>query len=249
MVWTVLVLLALLPAMGMADTKVRVYAAASLTQVMDELGRHWEQQGQPDPLRVYAASSTLAKQIEAGAPADLFASADVGWMDHLQRAGRLREHSRIDLLGNRLVLIAPLGSGVELDMQAGPAVVAAVEGRWCTGEPGVVPVGIYAQQALTHLGWWETVKTRLVGTEDVRAALAFVERGECALGIVYATDAASSRRVRVVQTFPENSHQLIVYPFALLADSRPQAEAFLRFLRSQAAREIFQRYGFSVLAD
>ncbi|WP_028081112.1 molybdate ABC transporter substrate-binding protein [Solimonas soli] len=226
----------------------RIYAAASLTTAINDAAQQWQKAGHAAPLTVYAASSTLAKQIEAGAPADLFASADLSWMDYVEKAGALRPGTRRNLLGNALVLIAPKGrapAGIRLE--AGFDLPGAFEGRLCTGEPGVVPAGIYAQEALTTLGWWEALKPRIVGTDDVRTALAFVERAECPLGIVYATDAAISDRVEIVATFPEGSHKPVVYPFALLKDASPESAAFYAFLQSPAMAATFSRYGFTPL--
>lgn len=242
-------ILALLLGMGpvAADAPVRVFAAASLTNALDELGAAWAARGHAAPVLSYAATSALAKQIEAGAPADVFASADRKWMDYLAERGRIVEGSRIDLLGNRLVLIVPKDKPLALRLEPGYDLAGAFQGRLCTGEPDVVPVGVYAKQALQKLGAWEALAARVVGADDVRAALAFVERGECAVGIVYATDAAISTEVAVAATFPADSHDAIVYPFALVEDARPAARAFLDFLASSDAAPVFARHGFAVL--
>jgi molybdate transport system substrate-binding protein len=224
----------------------RVFAAASLTNALTDIGALWQQAGHPAPVLDFAASSTLAKQIEAGAPADLFASADVPWMDELAAHGLLAPGTRIDLLGNDLVLIAPKGRAFKVSMAAGFKFGDSFSGKLCTGEPGVVPVGRYAQQSLQALGWWEALQGRIVGTDDVRAALAFVEQGECASGIVYATDAAISSKVEVIAVFPAATHQPIVYPFALLKGAGPESQALLEFLKnSPAAAGIFRHYGFT----
>jgi molybdate transport system substrate-binding protein len=228
-----------------AEEPVRVFAAASLTNALEALATQWQAAGHPKPVLAFGASSTLAKQVEAGAPADVFASADSPWMDHVAKAGRMAADSRVDLLGNTLVLIAPRGRNFKAEMRAGFDITHAFTGKLCTGEPGVVPVGIYAKQALTSLGWWAPLQGRIVGTDDVRTALAFVERGECGAGIVYATDARISDKVAVIATFPADSHAPIVYPFAVTRDARPQARAFLAFLRSQAAAQVFRRHGFT----
>jgi molybdate transport system substrate-binding protein len=228
-----------------AQQPVRIFAAASLTNALDEIAAAWERQQHPRPSIAYAGSSALAKQIEAGAPTDLFVSADTSWMDRLEQAGKLQAGTRVDLLGNALVLIAPIDRPIAVGMDPAFDLAAAFDGKLCTGEPGVVPVGIYAQEALQHLGWWDALRGRIVGTEDVRGALSFVERGECALGIVYATDAAISARVAVLARFPADSHRPIVYPVALVRGARPEAAAFLAFLRdSPAANEVFARFGF-----
>lgn len=228
-----------------AEEAVRVFAAASLSSALNEIGKQWQQAGHPAPSLAYAASSALAKQIEAGAPADLFASADLGWMDYVEQKNKLAPGTRISLLGNVLVLIAPKGRGFKVDMRAGGDLATAFSGRLCTGETSSVPAGIYAKQSLTALGWWDALQGRIVGADDVRTALAFVERGECAAGIVYATDAAISDKVDVVATFPADSHKPVIYPFALVADGRPEAAAFLDYLKtSPAAATVFQRNGF-----
>ena len=228
-----------------AEQAVRVFAAASLTTALTDIGTQWQQLGHPKPVLDFAASSTLAKQIEAGAPADVFASADEKWMDYLQQRKRIVAATRVSLLGNDLVLIVPKGERMSLQLTPGFDIAHAFSGKLCTGEPEVVPVGIYARQSLESLGWWNALKGRIVGTDDVRTALAFVERGECPLGIVYATDAKISKRVEVLARFPDNSHKPIVYPFAEVQDARREALVFLAYLKTPAATEIFERYGFT----
>ncbi len=226
-----------------------VFAAASLTDALGEVTRAFTA-ATGTPVRTsFAASSALARQIEAGAPADLYFSADREWMDHLESRGALRAGTRRDALGNRLVLIAPADSAIgALAITPHFALAAALgRGRLATGDPDAVPVGRYARQALERLGVWNEVADRLVRAEDVRSALAFVDRGEAPLGIVYATDAGIDRRVRIVGEFPADSHAPIVYPVALTARSRPQAAALLAFIVSPAADAIFTRYGFSPL--
>jgi molybdate transport system substrate-binding protein len=243
-----LCLFALLPSLVAAGTPARVYAAASLTVALTEIAALWERAGHPAPVLVFAGSATLARQIEAGAPADLYVSADTAWMDRLAATGRIDLPTRVDLLGNALVLIAPRGAGFKAELRPGTPLAQAFGGRLCTGEPGVVPVGTYAREALTWLGAWQALEPRLVGTEDVRAALAFVERGHCAAGIVYATDARSSTRVDIVATFPAASHRPIVCPAALLRGATPEGRAFFDYLAESAeARAVFERLGFRVL--
>lgn len=226
----------------------RVYAAASLTNALTDIAAQWQQAGHEAPVLVFAASSALARQIESGAPADVFASADLKWMDYLDERKRIDAGSRSNLLGNRLVLIVPKGRRLPVQPRRGFDIAAAFDGKLCTGEPGVVPVGIYARQALEALGWWGPLQGRIVGTDDVRSALSFVERGECPLGIVYATDAAISDRVEVLAAFPEDSHAAIVYPFAAVAGRRPQAGAFLDYLQTSAiAAGLFERHGFTLI--
>lgn len=233
-----------------AEDAVRVFAAASLTNALNDIGKQWADAGHRTPSLAYGASSALARQIAAGAPADVFASADQMWMEHVAQRGKVATGSRINMLGNTLVLIAPKGRAFSVKMDTGFDIAGAFTGKLCTGEPGVVPVGIYARQSLDALGWWQALQGRIVGTDDVRTALAFVERGECPAGIVYATDAAISDKVDVLATFPSASHSPIVYPFALIAGARPEAVAFLTFLRtSPAVAATFRRHGFAVLAQ
>ena len=231
-----------------AEEPARVFAAASLTNALNDVGAAWKQAGHPLPSLAFASSSALAKQIDSGAPADVFASADLTWMDYLDERGRIAPGSRVNLLGNELVLIAPKGRSVTVEMKEGFDFASAFTGKLCTGEPGVVPVGIYAQQSLQNLGWWDSLQGRIVGTDDVRTALAFVERGECPLGIVYATDAKISDKVDVVARFPEATHKPIVYPVALVKGGRADAAAFMTFMTtSPEAAAIFTRYGFTKL--
>jgi molybdate transport system substrate-binding protein len=197
----------------------------------------------------FAASSALARQIEQGAPAAIFVSADEQWMDYLQQRQLLAPATRRSLLGNRLVLVVPANNPIDVDLKPNFdfAAVLGGEGRWVTGDPSSVPVGRYARDALTKLGAWAFAQTRLVRAENVRVALAFVERGEAAAGIVYETDAVISRRVRVAGVFPADSHAPISYPAAVIAkNDSAAARAFLQFLASNEARDVFRRYGFSV---
>jgi molybdate transport system substrate-binding protein len=231
-----------------------VFAAASLQESLTAAADAWARQGHPRPVLSFAASSALARQIEAGAPADLFLSADEAWMDALAAKGLLRGATRVSLLGNRLVLIAPRSSpmrssATRLVIAPGFPLGQALgrDGRLAVADPAAVPAGKYAKAALTSLGVWPSVAARLAPAENVRAALAFVERGEAPLGIVYETDARASGKVRVVGRFPPGSHPPIAYPLATLRASRhPDAEAFRRFLASPAGRAIFRRYGFLV---
>ncbi|NUF36513.1 molybdate ABC transporter substrate-binding protein [Acinetobacter lactucae] len=226
---------------------VTVYAAASLTNVINDLEKIYEKQNNIEVKTSYAGSSTLAKQIEAGAPADVFISADTQWMDYLQNKKLVVANNRINLLGNRLVLITPKGQSlnVKLDKTTDPNKVFTR--KICTGDTKSVPVGKYAKQAFTNLGWWNRIEPKLVETEDVRAALNFVARGECQVGIVYATDAAISKDVTVVDVFPENTHSPITYPVGLIKKNHDSAK-FYQFLQSDQAKAVFKKYGFSVLA-
>ena len=198
---------------------------------------------------MFAASSTLARQIEQGAPADLFMSADETWADYLQQRALLVPGTRVSPLGNALVLVAPAGApaaGIMLDRGTDLAALLGPQGRIATGDPAHVPVGRYAKAALVWMGQWEAIAPRLARAENVRAALLLVERGEARFGIVYATDAAASQAVRVVATFPPDSHAAITYPFALTrrAEANPQARALLDFLAGPQAAPTWQRFGF-----
>lgn len=230
-----------------AANDVTVYAAASLTNAITDLEKAFEKQTKIEVKTSYAGSSTLAKQIEAGAPADVFISADEQWMNYLQNKKLIVSNQRINLLGNKLVLIAPKNSTIntiKMDKNVDPS--TAFQGKWCTGNTKSVPVGKYGKQALTSLGWWQKLQPKLVETEDVRAALNFVARGECQLGIVYATDAAISKDVKVVGVFPENTHAPIIYPLGLIKNN-PSAVKFYQFLQTKQANTVFKQYGFTVL--
>jgi len=226
-----------------------VFAAASLQDALEALGQRYREQTGRTLRFSFASSSVLARQIEQGAPAAVFASADERWMDHLQERGLLAAGTRVSLLGNRLVLVVPAARALSVELTRGFdfSAVLGANGRWVTGDPAHVPVGRYAQQALTALGAWPLAQTRLVRAENVRVALAFVERGEAAAGIVYATDARTTDRVRVAGVFPADSHAPISYPFAVLArHDSAAARDFLRFLSSDAAREVWRGHGFGV---
>jgi molybdate transport system substrate-binding protein len=225
-----------------------VFAAASLKTALDEVAPVFTA-ATGIPVRFsYAASSALARQIENGAPADVLASADLEWMDYLQQRGLVKPETRLSLLGNKLVVIAPADSALrDLPLTASAIGYAiGATGRIATGEVASVPVGRYAKAALQNLGLWTMVEPRLAQSENVRAALSFGARGEAPLGIVYATDARAEPRVRVLGMFPEASHPPIVYPAALTAASRSsRATAFLEFLRSPAGFEVLAAHGFA----
>jgi len=232
-----------------AEPELLVFAAASLTNALDALGPAYTQEtGQPVKFS-YAASSALARQLEAGASADVFVSADLEWMDYAQSRNLIDRTTRRDLLGNQLVLIAPANSDVKLAIEPGFALAKALgaRGRLATGDPDYVPVGKYARQALTSLGVWGDVADRLVRADNVRTALAFVARGEAPLGIVYNTDAKIEPGVRVIGTFPEKSHLPITYPVAVTRGAHAGAARFAEFLRGPAARAKFTQLGFRPL--
>lgn len=224
---------------------ITVFAAASLTNALEEVSKGFTEAGGAPVKLSFAASSVLARQIESGAQADVFVSADLEWMDYLEQRKLIQTASRKNLLGNRLVLIAPAASTTTLKLTPGVNLLAALgDGRLATGEVETVPAGRYAKAALTQLGVWDSIAPRIAGAENVRAALAFVARGEAPLGIVYATDARAEPRVRIVDVFPESSHPPIVYPIALTAGAAPAAQAYLRYVGGDEARKIFERYGF-----
>jgi molybdate transport system substrate-binding protein len=233
-----------------ADTprSITVFGAASLTNVLQELGDSYTKDSSVPVRFSFAASSTLARQIENGSPADIFFSADLEWMDYLQTRKLIQAASRRDIVGNQLVLIAPVDSKVTLKIQPHFALAATLgKGHLATGDPDSVPVGRYAREALTNLGVWDEVAPRLVRADSVRSALAFVDRGEAMLGIVYSTDALIDEKVRVVDIFPAGSHMPIVYPAALTTAARADAEKFLNFIRGPAGDLAFRHYGFTAL--
>jgi molybdate transport system substrate-binding protein len=223
-----------------------VLAAASLQESMTAAADAWAAKGHPRPVVSFAASSALARQAAAGAPADLFVSADEEWMDDLQKRGLLVPGTRAELLGNRLVLVA--GQGDARAVPLGPRTPLAAmlgDGRLAMADPASVPAGRYGKAALEKLGVWAQVSPKVVRAENVRAALALVERGAAKYGIVYATDARASRSVRVAGVFPAGSHPPIRYPIARLkASASPDAEGFRRFLLSREGKAIFARFGF-----
>jgi molybdate transport system substrate-binding protein len=227
---------------------ITVFAAASLTNVLQELGDGFTR-ATSIPVRFsFAASSALARQIENGSPADVFFSADLEWMDYLQTRNLIQSETRHNVLGNRLVLIAPSDSPIKLKIEPGFALAAALgTGRLATGDPQSVPAGRYAREALTTLQVWNTVAQRLAPADSVRSALAFVDRGEAPLGIVYETDALLDKRVRVVDVFPDNSHLPIVYPVALTSHANAEAAKFIAYLRGPAGEVAFKAYGFKPL--
>ena len=237
-------------ATGWADSKSPlVFAAASLKNVLDAINDAWRRETGKHATIAYAASSTLAKQIENGAPADLFISADRDWMNYLDTRKLINPESRSDLLGNSLVLIAPASGTVKLSIAPDFGLAAALgDGRLAMADPAAVPAGRYGKAALEHLGVWSNVEKRIAAAENVRAALLLVARGETPLGIVYRTDAAAEPAVKIVGIFPPDTHPPIVYPVALTATStNPDAPILLAYLRGAAARGQFEKAGFTVL--
>jgi molybdate transport system substrate-binding protein len=228
---------------------VLVFAAASLKNALDEIAGQWQSQTGRKVAISYAASNNLIKQIEQGAPADIFISADLDWMDYGQQKNLIKPESRSNLLGNRIVLIAPKDSTASIKVEKGFDLAAALKGgRLAMGNVDAVPAGKYGKAALEKLGAWDGVKGRIAQAENVRAALLLVSRDETPFGIVYQTDAASEPSVRIVGTFPEDTHPPIIYPAALTKDSNNAiAVEFLKYIRSPAAKPAFERQGFTVL--
>lgn len=232
-----------------------LFAAASLRNALDEIAAAYRAETGRAVRVSYAASSALARQIEAGAPADLFLSADRDWMDYLERRGLIRAGTRADLLTNRLVLIAPKDSPVRAAIAPGfPLAALLGEGRLAMADTSAVPAGKYGRAALQALGVWDAVEGRIGQADNVRAALALVSRGEAPLGIVYRTDAVADPKVTILDIFPEDSHPRIVYPAALTAHAEGRgggtgAADFLAFLKSPEAEAAFRRHGFAVLAQ
>lgn len=230
---------------------VTVFAAASLKNALDDVTAAWMKETGKRVVISYAASNVLAKQIEAGAPADLFFSADLDWMDYAASKGLIKQESRVSLLGNSLVIIAPRDQALQifkqfLDKPLSELASMLGSGRLAMGHVDAVPAGKYGKAALEKLGAWESVKSKVVQTENVRMALALVSRGEAQLGIVYKTDAVADTTVKIVWSFPEKSHPPIVYPAALTKEADdPDAASFLDFLRSAQAKPLFEKQGFS----
>jgi molybdate transport system substrate-binding protein len=228
---------------------ITVFAAASMKNALDDIDAAFTKQTGIKVVASYDGSSALMKQIEAGAPADVFVSADLKWMDYGSQKKLIKDDTRVDLLGNVLVLIAPKDSKID-HVAIGPGfdlAKLAGDGKVATGDVKAVPVGIYAQAALEKLGAWAAVEPKIVMTANVRAALALVARGEAPLGIVYATDAKVEPAVKVIGMFHVDAHDLIIYPVAATATAKPDASAYLAFLRSGAAKSIFEDYGFAFL--
>ena len=231
------------------DKAITVFAAASMKNALDDVNAAFTKSTGIKVAASYAASSALIKQIENGAPADVFVSADLDWMDYGAQHKLIKDDTRVNLLGNRLVLIAPKDSKIEHVTIAPGFDLAklADDGRIVTGDVRAVPVGKYAKAALEKLGAWAAAEPKFAMTENVRAALTLVARGEAALGIVYETDAKVEPNVKIVGAFPADSHPAIVYPVALTVNAKPDAARYLAFLRSGAAKAVFETYGFTFL--
>ena len=227
-----------------------VFAAASLKNALDEIAGDWSKAtGKPMPKISYAASSALAKQMEQGAPADLFISADLDWMDYVAKKDLIKADTRVNLLGNKIVLIAPRDSKASIDVKQGFDLAKALNGgKLAMGNVDAVPAGKYGKAALEKLGAWDGVKDKIAQADNVRAALLLVARGEAPLGIVYSTDAAAEPNVKIVGTFPDGSHAPIIYPAAVTKDAKSaDAQPFLDYLKGAKARPAFEKQGFAVL--
>jgi molybdate transport system substrate-binding protein len=227
---------------------VTVFAAASLKEAMDEQAKRFEASSGHKVIVSYGASSALAKQIEAAAPADIFISADLDWMDYIGQRNLLAPNTRFDLLRNTLVLIAPAGSTSALKIAPNFRLASVLgTGKLAMANPDSVPAGKYGRSALEKLGVWSSIEKQVARTENVRAALALVSRGEAPFGVVYSTDALADKGVRIVDTFPPDSYPPIVYPAAQLASSKATpARPLLDYLRSASARPVWEKYGFGV---
>jgi molybdate transport system substrate-binding protein len=243
------ILLVLLLPIGARAQTLTVFAAASLTDAMKDISAKWQAAGHQPLSLSFGSSSTLARQVEQGAPANVFASADEKWMDYPADKKLLADGTRKDLLGNDLVLVVSADKPMHVTINKSFDLIGLLgaNGRLATGDPAHVPVGIYAEQALKSLGMWDSVQPRLARTEDVRAALLLVERGEAPAGIVYATDAAVSKAVMIAGTFPADSHDPVSYPFAVVkSGDTPDARALMTFLSGPEARAVFKQRGFKV---
>lgn len=233
------------------DKTITVFAAASMKNALDEVDAAYTARTGTKFSVSYAASSVLAKQIEQGAPADVFVSADTDWMDYAISKKTINEPSRVNLLGNSIVLIAPKDSKLDnvAIAQGFDLAKLAGDGRIATGDVKSVPAGKYAKAALTSLGAWQAAEPKFAMAESVRAALTLVARGEANLGIVYSTDAKVEPGVKIIGTFPADSHPAIIYPVAATATAKPETNDYLAFLRSAAAKTILEKYGFKFLVS
>ena len=238
-----------LPPAQAQDKSLIVFAAASLKNALDDVNAAYTAKTGVKIAASYAASSALAKQIEQGAPADVFASADIDWMEYAIQKKDIKDGTRVDLLGNKLVLIAPKESDIS-SVQIGPGfdlAKLAGDGKIATGDVAAVPVGKYAKAALEKLGSWSAAEPKFAMADNVRAALTLVARKEAVLGIVYETDAKVEPGVKIVAAFPQDSYPPVIYPFAATATAKPEAADYRDYLRSSAAKGIFEKYGFTVL--
>ena len=232
-----------------AADKVIVFAAASLKNALDAIATTYKAKKGTEIAVSYAGSSALAKQIESGAPADIFISADLDWMDHVQKANLIKTETRVNLLGNTLVLVAPKDSAAMIEIKQGFDLAGAVgDGKLAMADVKAVPAGKYGKASLERLGAWSAVESKVAQAENVRTALALVASGEAPFGIVYRTDATAEPKVKVVATFPKDSHPPIIYPIAQIAAStNPAAADFLKYVESPVAAAVFEKQGFTIL--
>ncbi|AHK42515.1 molybdenum ABC transporter, periplasmic binding protein [Ensifer adhaerens OV14] len=237
------------PSAAMAEDKVTVFAAASLKNALDAINAEWQKESGKETTVSYAASSALAKQVEQGAPADVFISADLAWMDYLAEKKLIKDDTRANLLGNSIVLISGKTDAQPVDIKQGFDLATLLgDGRLAMGAVDSVPAGKYGKAALEKLGVWSSVEQKVAGAESVRAALLLVSRGEAPYGIVYQTDAAADPGVKIVGTFPEDSHPPIIYPIAVTTDSKnADATAYVDFIKSDKAAPLFEKQGFTIL--
>lgn len=240
------IFLLILTTFTLASEKITVYAAASTNNVISELTEFYQNKNQVKILTSFASSSTLAKQINFGASADIFLSANSKWMDFLEENQKIKATTRKNLVYNSLVLVSGRLKDFKISFDKKFDFPNSFEGKIAIGDPTHVPAGIYAKESLEFFDWWKTLKPKMIHAFDVRSALTFVERKETTLGIVYATDAKISKKVKVIAEFPQESHSEIAYPIALTQNSKSQAKDFFDFLFSEKAKEIFQKHGFKV---
>ena len=225
-----------------------VFAAASLKNALDAINAQWQEETGKSAKISYAASNTLAKQIEEGAPAQMFISADIPWMDYVEKKDLIKTETRSNLLGNRIVLIAPKDKAKAVDIKPGFDLAKLLgDGRLAVANVESVPAGKYAKASLQKLGIWDSVSGRLAHADNVRGALSFVSRGEAPAGIVYQTDAAADKGVTIIGMLPEGTHPPIIYPIALTKSAGPDAAAFLAYIKSAKAKPLFEKEGFTVL--
>lgn len=243
-------LVALWGSMAIAAEKITVFAAASLTNAMQEIAENYKKQHDVDIVYSFASSSTLARQIEQGAPADLFLSADQQWMDYISGKEGIEKDSRVTLLGNELVLIAPSSAAdkkIDINKETDWSSLLG-DGRLAVGDPDHVPAGIYTKEALQSLGSWELLEKKMARANNVRAAMALVEREEAPLGVVYGSDAVASSKVAVVGVFPKDSHKPVEYPMAIVdGHKKPEVTAYYDYLKGADAAVVFKKFGFTPL--
>jgi molybdate transport system substrate-binding protein len=235
-------------AQGAQGSDLVVFAAASLKNALDAINAQWQKETGKSAKISYAASNTLAKQIEEGAPAQMFISADIPWMDYVEKKDLIKTETRSNLLGNRIVLIAPKDKAKAVDIKPGFDLAKLLgDGRLAVANVESVPAGKYAKASLQKLGIWDSVSGRLAQADNVRGALTFVSRGEAPAGIVYQTDAAADKGVTIIGMLPEDTHPPIIYPIALTKSAGPEAAAFLAYIKSAKAKPLFEKEGFTVL--